>query len=310
MNTEFSQKNTDILRSFTFPDPLSHKGQNGKILLIGGSRLFHAASLWALTTASRIVDLVHYASVVENNQIVTDAKREFRNGIVISRRDIEEYIVEDDAILIGPGMNRATVEEIYPYKTRNNMKLSDIDETYPDGVQTYLYTNILLQSYPQKLWILDAGALQMVEPQHIPSRAILTPHAGEFSLLWYKVFGAPPPSGASSSLEQVKKLATELRCVVLAKGVVDIVVDARTEHIQETHISGGNAGMTKGGTGDVLAGLITALSVHRDPFEAAVLGSMINKAAGDELYKTVGPYYNASDLADQIPKTMYRIKGK
>ena len=60
--------------------------------------------------------------------------------------------------------------------------------------------------------------------------------------------------------------------------------------------------MTKGGTGDVLAGLIAALACMNDPFTSAVIGSTINKKAGDELYKTVGPFINATDLANQIPK--------
>ena len=51
----------------------SHKGQNGRLLLIGGSRLFHAASIWSLTVASRIVDLVHYASVPVNNELIIEA---------------------------------------------------------------------------------------------------------------------------------------------------------------------------------------------------------------------------------------------
>jgi len=62
--------------------------------------------------------------------------------------------------------------------------------------------------------------------------------------------------------------------------------------------------MTKGGTGDVLAGLIAALACKNNPFLATIAGSFINKQAGDELYKTVGPYFNATDLASQIPKTM------
>ena len=58
---------TEDLKTLYVPPPDSHKGQNGKLLVIGGSHLFHAASLWALTVASRIVDLVHYSSVPENN---------------------------------------------------------------------------------------------------------------------------------------------------------------------------------------------------------------------------------------------------
>ena len=65
--------------------------------------------------------------------------------------------------------------------------------------------------------------------------------------------------------------------------------------------------MTKGGTGDVLAGLIAALACKNDPWLATIAGSYINKKAGDELYKTVGPYFNASDLANEIPEMMARI---
>ena len=63
-----------ILKQIYIPAGDSHKGQNGRLLVIGGSRLFHAASLWALEVASRIVDLVHYSSVEENNEIVQHLK--------------------------------------------------------------------------------------------------------------------------------------------------------------------------------------------------------------------------------------------
>ena len=72
-------------------------------------------------------------------------------------------------------------------------------------------------------------------------------------------------------------------------------------------IEGGNAGMTKGGTGDVLAGLVAALATKNDPFLSTIAGSFINKKAGDSLYETVGPYFNATDLANQIPVTMKEL---
>ncbi|MBI3342977.1 hypothetical protein HY032_02380, partial [Candidatus Gottesmanbacteria bacterium] len=100
----------DLQRLYV-PPRESHKGQNGRLLVIGGSHLFHAASLWALTVASRIVDLVHYSSVPENNEIVQKAKEEFRNGIVVRREDLDLYIEEDDCILIGPGMERTSDTE-------------------------------------------------------------------------------------------------------------------------------------------------------------------------------------------------------
>src|SRR3990172_8035269 len=106
------------------PPKGSHKGQNGRLLIIGGSHLFHAASLWSLTVASRIVDLVHYSSVPENNEMVRRAKEEFRNGIIIPREHIEEYIEEDDVILIGPGMIRDEASQVSSIK----YQVSSIDE--------------------------------------------------------------------------------------------------------------------------------------------------------------------------------------
>ncbi len=241
----------------------SHKGQNGRLLIIGGSHLFHAASLWSLTVASRIVDLVHYSSVPENNAIVQKAKEEFRNGIVVPREDVENYIEEDDCILIGPGMTRDS--------------------------ETETLTNSLLKKYPHKQWVIDAGALQMMDITLIPKNAILTPHHGEYTQL----FGD----------QDVSDAAKKYHCIVLLKGEMDIAASPT----QLREISGGNAGMTKGGTGDVLAGLIAALACKNDPFLATITGSFINKKAGDALYARVGPYFNATDLAGEIPGVMKEL---
>ena len=62
--------------------------------------------------------------------------------------------------------------------------------------------------------------------------------------------------------------------------------------------------MTKGGTGDVLAGLVAALYCKNDAFLSACAGSYINKKAGESLQKKVGIYFNATDLAAEIPRVM------
>ena len=279
----------DDLKGLYVPAIGSHKGQNGRLLVIGGSHLFHAASLWALTVASRIVDLVHYSSVPENNELVAKAKEKFRNGIVVPRKHLDDYIEEDDCVLIGPGMER--------------------------GEETKTLTNSLLKKYPAKQWVIDAGALQMLDVDHVPQGAILTPHHGEFKALWekYLVSSIQYQGKEMSEEDKVKIFAKQYQCTVLLKGEKDIacsggVCDPKVCVPGECRvIVGGNAGMTKGGTGDVLAGLIAALACKNDPFLATIAGSFINKKAGDALYKTVGPYFNATDLANQIPKTMKEI---
>ena len=282
---------SNYLKKIYIPKADSHKGQNGRLLIIGGSYLFHAASIWALKVASRIVDLVHYSSIDENNKIVQDLKKEFEDGIVISRSEIENYIKEDDCILIGPGMIRSERAEILNYKV-SILNLEEINKIKNEGVQTYFLTKYLVRKYPQKKWVIDAGALQMLDPEDIPPNAILTPHHKEFDLLKSK-----------SKIDDAKLFVKKYSCVILLKGKEDTIVDKNNSEI----ISGGNAGMTKGGTGDVLAGLVAALYCKNDAFISAVTASYVNKKAGDELYEKMGLWFNASDLADQIPLTMKQL---
>ena len=254
------------LQNIHLPEPSSHKGQNGKVLAIGGSELFHAASKWSLDVVSKFVDMVFYASVPSNNALIQAAKGEFWNGIVIRREDIEGYADEADCILIGPGMERNE-------ESRNMV-------------------NSLLQKYTEKKMVIDAGALQMVDPHLLTPFCIVTPHQGE----WERLVGKKETASPSSSLFQIA------RPVVVVKGKQDIVFFKESMVV----VDGGNAGMTKGGTGDVLAGLIAALYSTHDAMTAAVVGSYINKKAGDALYESVGPYFNASDLVEEIPRTMWR----
>jgi NAD(P)H-hydrate epimerase len=285
------QFDSEILKNLYLPPPDSHKGENGRLLLVGGSRLFHAASLWALTAASRIVDMVFYASVPENNQIVQNAKQEFRNGIVVGRNDIESYAKEANCIVIGPGMERAEhgISNI-KFQISN---LQDINKIEEGGVQTYFLTKYLLEKFPDKKWVIDAGALQMMELEwfkKLQGNIIITPHQQEFE----RVFKLKPTA------QNVGHMAKEYGIVILLKGQTDTVCSPK----KCIEISGGNAGMTKGGTGDVLAGLIGGLACKNDLFLSAVAGSYFNKKAGDALYKKVGPFFNASDLANEIPGVM------
>jgi hydroxyethylthiazole kinase-like uncharacterized protein yjeF len=272
----------DDIRKLAVAAGGSHKGQNGRLLVIGGSYLFHAASLWALTVASRIVDLVHYSSVPENNAIVHEEKKEFRDGIIVPREELGPYIEEDDCILIGPGMTR--------------------DD------ETKTLTNAVLKKYPKKQWVIDAGSLQMMDVALIPKNAILTPHHGEFATLWQRAFGdqLSVVSKAIIDEKRVEVFAKKYQCIVLLKGEKDIACNGKGNCRE---IRGGNPGMTKGGTGDVLAGLIAALACKNEPFLATIAGSFINKKAGDALYNRVGPYFNATDLANEIPIVMKKLLG-
>ena len=320
--------NPESLKKLYIPPPASHKGQNGKLMVIGGSHLFHAASLWALTVASRIVDMVFYSSVVENNQIVHELKKEFRGGIVVPREQIEDYIAEADTVLIGPGMLRTDSEGIRPSASScpefiggnqesGIMDLKEINKLEDEGVQSYFLTKYLLAKYPQKKWVIDAGALQMLEPEWLlplHGNVILTPHPKELGMLIKKGDRKQTTRNLrqeTSNTQQVTDVDEDLslityhlsqtyNCIVLLKGQEDIVCSPE----QCVTVSGGNAGMTKGGTGDVLAGLVAAIACNNDLFLAATAGSFINKKAGERLFEKMSYYFNASDLAGEIPKIM------
>jgi NAD(P)H-hydrate epimerase len=289
------------IKKLNLPDSDSHKGKNGKLMVIGGSHFFHAASLWSLLIASRLVDLVHYSSVPENNRIVARHKEEFRDGIVVPRIDIEKYIEEDDCVLIGPGMNRDDNPKISDYQVTIS-NLEEISKIENEGEQTYHLTKYLLTKYPKKRWVIDAGSLQMLELEWIPPNAILTPHFQEFERLVAKIKNPRMRDRFRPLLleDQAKLFAREFHCIVILKGKQDFVVSDTQFQV----IEGGNAGMTKGGTGDVLAGLVSGLYCSNDPYLSALAASYINKKAGEDLFQTVGYWFNASDLANQIPKTM------
>ena len=291
--------NPDELKRLYRPPNNSHKGQNGKLLIIGGSSLFHAASLWALEIASKIVDMVYYSSVPENNQIILEAKKTFRNGIVVRRENLQEYVEEADCILIGPGMARQTQKSSASWRIKGQNQNSKLKNLYElkhikdEGLQTYLFTQYLLSHYPNKKWVIDAGALQEMEVSWVPDNAILTPHAGEFEKLFLT-------QNHSLKFKTVLEKAKKYNCTILLKGDSDIVCSPSKCCL----VKGGNAGMTKGGTGDVLAGLTAAFYCKNEPFLSACAASYLNKKAGESLFEKQGFYFNASDLINELPKVM------
>ena len=287
----------EIFKKLYKPPADSHKGQNGKLTIIGGSKLFHGASLWALKTASRIVDMVFYSTVKENEELTKKLKSEIYDFICVLRDEIEDYIRESDAVLIGPGMVR--VEGGLSGIEYTLKKIEKINEIKNEGILTYYLTKYLLKKFPNKKWIIDAGSLQMMEAAWLRNlkQVIITPHLKEFCQL----FKCKITDKNSKFYEKlVSQKAKEYTCTIVLKGSTDIVCSPEKCVYNTT----GNEGMTKGGTGDVLAGLITALACKNDLFLASCAGVYVNGLAGDELYKKVGPYFNASDLCDQIPKTM------
>ncbi len=289
-----------FIKRLTLPQPNSHKGQNGRVLIIGGSSLFHAASLWAAETASHLVDIVHYCSTKENNQIFLSLKKKFRNGIVISKKDLLNYINEDEAILIGPGMLRKNKN------LRSKIKVDDFEKILKikdEGEYTYYLTKYLIESFPEKKFVFDAGSLQMMEKEwllKLKTPAIITPHQQEFE----RLFGINILTKSIKEKEAiVLKTAQKYQTIILLKAVVDIISDGK----QSVIIEGGNQGLTKGGSGDLLAGMTVGFYAKNSSLTAAVLASFLIKKTAEDLYHRYGYWYNIDNLIDYFPQTILRL---
>ncbi len=289
-----------FLSKLRLPKQNSHKGENGKVLIIGGSSLFHAASLWAAEVASYFTDIVHYSSTVENEKIFLSLKKKFINGIIVSQKDICQYVEEDDAVLVGPGMLRESKIKNKKLEMKNFKEILSIKN---EGEYTYYLSQYLIENFPAKRFVFDAGSLQMMERNwflKLRQKPIITPHQKEFERLFN--FSLRQKS-LKEKTQIVKELAKKYQTIILLKAIDDIISDGEKVYI----IQGGNAGLTKGGTGDILAGLTVSFYAKNEPLESAVIASYLLKKTADFLFKEKGYWYNINDIIQLVPKVLKKL---
>ena len=263
--------------------PESHKGDFGRLLVIGGNETYTGApALVALAALRTGVDVTYIASPYKTAQDISSISPDLITiklmGEHLNSNNITklmEYIEKVDVIVAGPGLgtHSETVEainEIIPYVEERGKTL-----------------------------LLDADAIKsfslLQKPMKIPT--VFTPHRGEFNALT----GIELPIGLSNRIKCVEREAKKLCATILLKGHEDIISDGKRTKINLT----GNPGMTVGGTGDVLAGIVGGfLAQGIDPFRAAAAGAFVNGATGDFAVDVFGFHIKASDLLDMIPSVI------
>ncbi|MGZ7159833.1 MAG: NAD(P)H-hydrate dehydratase, partial [Methanobacterium sp.] len=254
----------------------SHKGNNGTVLVIGGSQDYSGApTLAGLSAFKSGVDLVYVACP----ESVAPTIRSYSPDLIVNTL-YHDFIIEDDvnkilelskkadSLVIGCGIGREEETE-----SALNEFVGDI----------------------QKPMVIDADALKLLDLDIIREKneVIVTPHSAEFKAL----FGIEMPQNLEDKIETVSKAADENNCVVLLKGVLDIISNGKKTRLNKT----GNPGMTVGGTGDCLAGLTGGLLAKgHDAFEAACLGAYINGRAGDMASQKYEYHFMASDMIKYI----------
>jgi ADP-dependent NAD(P)H-hydrate dehydratase / NAD(P)H-hydrate epimerase len=261
----------------------AHKGDFGRALFIGGSEVFSGApALMSMAALRTGVDIAYTASPEKTAHDIASLSP---NLISIklggnhlnpeNMATLKDYLGAVDVVVVGPGAG------LHP-ETKEFMKLC-----------------IAAVEAAGKPLLLDADGLkafaEFKRPLKVP--LVLTPHAGEYAIL----SGKKLAEDLGGRVREVKRTAAELGAVILVKGQVDIISDGKCVKLNFT----GNPGMTVGGTGDVLSGVIGALLAQKaNPFEAAVAGAFVNGAVGDFVAEKVGYHMVATDLLDFIPQVL------
>ena len=272
----------DILRFLPDRDPCAHKGNFGKILLLCGSMGCTGApalaAMGALRSGAGLVYLGVPKSIYNIEAVklteplvfpVPDEKGMFSNW---ASNEICKHLNGMNAALVGPGMGMS------------------------EG--TFNTMNLVLHQFRGPV-VLDADGLNqlslhrdMLRGRMFPT--VLTPHEGEFIRL-----GGQLQMGR---VEAAAQMARDIQALVVLKGHNTVITDGYSVYVNQT----GNPGMAVGGSGDMLAGMLTSfLGQGLSPFRAAVAAVWLHGAAGDLCAKEIGQYgMLPSDMLNVLPRLM------
>ncbi len=260
----------------------SHKGDNGRVLIVGGGPFFGAPTLAALAALHAGADWVTIAAPKSVSSIIASISPNLivqpLSSEILVEKDVpvvSNLIKRHDVVVIGMGLGaeEATKKAVGKIIEAAKNVVVDADGFY--GLQLPL------------------------KDKHV----IVTPHAGELS----KIGGmegrveVPPEANSEERIEFVKEFSKLNKVVTLMKGPTDIISDGVRVKLTRK----GNAGMTVGGTGDVLAGITGAFfAISSDPFKAATAAAFVNGTAGDLAFADKGYGLLATDVVENIPRVM------
>ena len=261
-------------------NPWGHKGEFGKLLLLCGSRGYTGAAFFAAMGALRSGAGLVFLGVPESIYGIEAVK--LNEPVIFPLPDVGGRLSADavpeilsrlprmDAVLVGPGLGQS------------------------EGTLAVVRAVLEKAECPV---VVDADGINVLRAHRDllrgrKSPTILTPHDGEFARLG-GIIGEDRMAAAAA-------LADDLGCVVLLKGHETCVTDGTDGYINPT----GNPGMAVGGSGDVLAGVITALlGAGLPPLEAAACGAWLHGAAGDRCAAELGQYgMLPTDMLSALPR--------
>lgn len=259
-------------------NPDSHKGDYGRVLVVAGSRGMAGAATLAGQAAYRSgAGLVYYccpSSIADVLSIKQTCGVVWPFEEKTAANQILEYSMKCDVAVIGPGLSQAPA----------------IGEAVREVVGAI-----------EIPFVLDADGLNAFEafPELVgrgQAPRVITPHPGEAARLLKSL----PTDIQQDRKAAARDMAERFLSVVVLKGHRTIVADGKQTYVNKT----GNPGMSTGGSGDVLAGMIGALMGQKlSPFDAACLGVQLHGKAGDAAARKLGQVsMMATDLLDALPE--------
>jgi hydroxyethylthiazole kinase-like uncharacterized protein yjeF len=272
----------DLLPNLKSRNIDAHKGEFGRVLVIGGSKNYSGAP--AFTSLSCIqfgCDLV----ITYVPEVVGDVIRSYSPNMIVRTspgdwltiKALEEILwLGDwaDTIVIGPGLGTEKASEELLIKIFENVKKTE------------------------KSFVIDADALKLLK-SHLDlikrKNVILTPHEGELKII--SDIDLPTYNEIEQRGTEVFKIAKSLNVTLLVKGPYDYISDGNKLKINKT----GCPEMSIGGTGDILAGLCASfLTTGSNSFEAACSAAFLNGYIGEYCKNSLGPRFTAMDMINNI----------
>ncbi|MBI2652574.1 NAD(P)H-hydrate dehydratase [Candidatus Woesearchaeota archaeon] len=271
----------------------SHKGDNGLVLVVGGSKDFVGAvalaGLAALRSGTDLVKIiapekVAWAINAYSPDLVTmKLKGDYFKS---SHFNIIKNLMDKfDVLLIGNGIGLGNDTKKFCKKTVKSIK---------------------------KLKVIDADAVKSISMDDAEN-SIITPHSKELEYFLYNshinkssIKNINNEKNIIKKSQFIKKATQEFldkNNIILLKGRIDVIISKDKIFYNKT----GNAGMTKGGTGDVLAGLCAGfLAQSKDLLQSAINAAYFNGLVGDILMKKKkGFTYLASDMVGEIKRIRF-----
>ena len=257
----------DMLR-YPIPGKDSHKGQNGRLMIIAGGPYFGApimSSLAALRVGTDIVRVFtpeSSATIISLSSpvlMVTPLQGDHLSmgSLLILLEESKRY----DAVLIGPGLGTSseTIQAVRCFVERCETPM-----------------------------VIDADGITAIAGMELPEGTIITPHSGEYIRL--------NPDDMDQS-----ELSSKIHAVILRKGKEDMISDGGRTRTNRT----GTPAMTGAGTGDVLSGTVAGLlSKGMVPFDAACVGAFISGKAGEMAFEERSYGLIATDVIEKITSVL------